>query len=579
VSSRRGILIIVVLIVLAAVVSLAGLLFIGLFSSPPPSVPANSALYFRVRAPFAEVEPDDVLSQFVNRPLTLRQTIEEIRKAKRDTRIKALVVVPETSGALWGQLQEVRDALLDFKSSGKPLTAFLEYGGAEEYFVATAADRIVMMPAGQLDLAGMASYELFFRGALDKLGVFPDLLHIGEYKTASNTFTEKTFTPAHKEMTTSLNHDWYEQLITAIAANRKKTDAEIRQAIDKGPFTAKEAQEAGLVDALSYEDQLDDTAPLQGTRRMNSLEYERVFVSMPQVETSGKIALLYAAGTIASGRSSFDGGSEVVGSDTFVEWLRKVRGDPGIRAVVVRIDSPGGSAIASEVMWRELMLTRDAKPLIVSMGDVAASGGYYIAAPANVIVAEPGTITGSIGVVTGKFVLGGTADKLGVGYGAVSEGKMAQVYSPFTPFSKEERAHLSDQMQSTYDLFVSRVAEGRKATNEKIDGIGKGRVWTGHQAKELGLVDELGGLDSAIKIAQQRAKLDLSRAVNLVIYPQKRTLFEALSDPLGSGSSMSARVLFKRPDLPTRMLESAAARLNLFHRGEMLTLMPNVFWK
>jgi protease-4 len=286
---------------------------------------------------------------------------------------------------------------------------------------------------------------------------------------------------------------------------------------------------------------------------------------------------LNAAGTIASGRSSFDGGAEVVGSDTFVEWLRKVRGDTGIRAVVVRIDSPGGSAIASEVMWRELMLTRDAKPLIVSMGDVAASGGYYIAAPAHVIVAEPGTITGSIGVVTGKFVLGGTADKLGIGYGAVSEGKMAQVYSPFTPFSKEERAHLSDQMQATYDLFVSRVAEGRKAPNEKIDSIGKGRVWTGNQAKELGLVDEIGGLDKAIQIARQRAKLDTSKAVNLVIYPPKRTLFEVLSDPLGTGTGMSMSLLFKRPDL--KMLESAAARLNLFHRGEMLTLMPNVFWR
>jgi len=577
VSSRRGILLIVILIVLAVVVSLGGLLFIGLFSTPAPSVPANAALYFRIRAPFAEVEPDDVLSQFVSRPLTLRQTIEEIRKAKRDARIKALVVIPQTAGALWGQLQEVRDALIDFKSTGKPVTAFMEYGGGEEYFLATAADRIVMMPAGQLDLAGMASYELFFRGSLDKLGVFPDLLHIGEYKTAANTFTEKTFTPAHKEMTESLNHDWYQQLITAIAANRKKTDAEIRQAIDKGPFTAKEAQEAGLIDALSYEDQLDDTPPIQGTRRMNSAEYERVFVSTPPAETAGKIALLYAAGTINSGRSTFDGGAEVVGSDTFVEWLRKVRGDPSVRAVVVRIDSPGGSAIASEVMWRELMLTRDAKPLIVSMGDVAASGGYYIAAPATVIVAEPGTITGSIGVVTGKFALGGTADKLGVGYGAVSEGKMAQIYSPFTPFSKEERAHLSDQMQSTYDLFVSRVAEGRKTTNEKIDAIGKGRVWTGHQAKDLGLVDELGGLDKAIQIARQRAKLDMSKAVNLVIYPPKRSLFEVLSDPLGGGVSMSASVLLKRPDL--RMLETAAARLNLFRRGEMLTLMPNVFWK
>jgi protease-4 len=262
------------------------------------------------------------------------------------------------------------------------------------------------MPGGQLDLTGLATYELFFRGSLDKLGIQPDLLHIGDYKTFSNTFTEKSFTKAHLEMTQSLNRDQYDELVRAIAAGRKRTVEEVRKAIDDGPFLADQAKQAGLVDAVAYEDQLDDDKPIAGTQRLEASTYSRVTVSLGVPVAGARIALLYATGSIASGSSSFDG-SGVIGSATFASWLRKVRIDPGVRAVVVRVDSPGGSAIASEAIWRELMLTREKMPVIVSMGDVAASGGYYIAAPAHVIVAEPGTLTGSIGVVTGKFVLDG----------------------------------------------------------------------------------------------------------------------------------------------------------------------------
>ena len=210
-SSRRGVLVVVLLIVFGTMASMALWLFVSLFATPPPpSVPANATLYLPIEAPFSELERNDVISQFVRVPPTLRQTLEAIRKAKLDTRVKTLVIMPGAAGALWGQLQEVREALEDFKTSKKPLTAFLESGGAQEYYLASAADRIVMMPAGQLDVSGLATYELFFRGTLDKLGVYPDLLHIGDYKTASNTFTEKTFTQAHREMYESLNRDWYE---------------------------------------------------------------------------------------------------------------------------------------------------------------------------------------------------------------------------------------------------------------------------------------------------------------------------------------------------------------------------------
>jgi protease-4 len=297
-------------------------------------------------------------------------------------------------------------------------------------------------------------------------------------------------------------------------------------------------------------------------------------VSLGTPAAGARIALLYATGAIASGASNFDG-SGVIGSDTFASWLRKVRIDPTVRAVVVRIDSPGGSAIASEAIWRELMLTREKLPLIVSMGDVAASGGYYIAAPAHVIVAEPGTLTGSIGVVTGKFVLDGTMDKLGVGTGSASDGKNAEIYSPFRPFTPPERARIEEQLHATYELFLSRVVDGRKSTRDKIDAVAQGRVWTGHQAQERGLVDEIGGLERALQIAKDKAKLPITQVVELTVYPQTKSFFEVLFDPLGSGSSSRLEAILPRGD--ARAIEAAASTLRLYRRGEPLMIMPNVF--
>jgi protease-4 len=577
VSARRGVIIVLSLIAIAVVISIAGTFLLLAGSAAPPSILSDSTLYMKVRAPFDEVDPLNLFSQFAtNATPTLRSTVDMIRKAKADSRVKTLVITPE-GGALWGQLQEVRAALVDFRTSGKPVTAYMEYGGPQEYFVASAADRVMMMPAGTLDLSGLATYELFFRGALDKIGIYPDLLHIGDYKTYSNTFTEKGFTPAHREMTQSLNHDWYDQLVTAIAEGRKRSQADIIQAIDGGPYLADGARQAGLIDAIGYEDQIDDQPPVKGTRRLEDRTYREVPMSSLGLGTGPRIALLYAAGTITSGASSFDGpGGLVLGSDTFSQWLRKVRVDPGIRAIVVRIDSPGGSAIASEVIWRELMLTKDIKPIIVSMGDVAASGGYYIALPADTIVAEPGTITGSIGVVTGKFVMKGTLDKLGIGQDAVSEGRFAELNSPFRPFSKEERARVEEQLRATYDLFVSRVAEGRKTTPAQIVRVAQGRVWTGRQAMDLKLVDRLGGLETAIQIAKQRARIDPTKDVELVVYPPRRSIYDLLANPFGATVESTFGALLRRPE--SRVVDALGSVLRLFRRGEPLTIMPDVFW-
>jgi protease IV len=578
VSARRGIAIVITLILVAVLVSAVGVLVLTLFVGTTPTIAANSTLDLKISAPMSEVEPSEVL-QFLGATPTLRSTVDTIRRAKTDSRIKALLVRPVAAGALWGQLQELHAAIEDFRTSGKPAVAFLESGDTGEYYVATAADHIVLMPAGQLDVSGLAYYELFFRGALDKIGVVPDLLHIGDYKTASNTFTEKGFTAAHREMTQALNRDWYDEFVRAVARGRKMTEAAARAVVDGGPYLADAALKAGLVDELGYDDQLDDAAPIKGTQVVSSSQYARSAPDDVSTASGGRIALLYAVGTIASGDSSFDAPTGLVlGSGTFTEWIRKVRVDPNIRAVVVRIDSPGGSAIASEVIWRELMLTRDVKPVVVSMGDVAASGGYYIAAPANAIVAEPGTLTGSIGVVTGKFVVEGGLEKLGINSATVSDGPFADIYSPFRPFSADERARVQEQMRTIYDLFVKRVADGRQQTAARIDAVAQGRVWTGHQARELGLVDELGGLDLAIRRAAERAKLDPSKRVNLVVYPAKRSIYDLLARELGGSTSASAAgasALLRRPDL--RAMQTAVSVLQLFRRGEPLAILPNVF--
>ena len=573
-SSRKGVFLVIFLILAGIAASVFGLVVLALMSGAPATVPANAALYLDISAPFAEIESSDVFSAFVEPKPTLRQTVSAIRRAKADTRVKALVIRPRGGGALWAQLQEIRAALDDFRAGGKPITAYLEFGGPQEYYLAAAADRVVMMPAGQLDVAGLAFYELFFRGTLDKIGVVPDLLHIGDYKSASNTFTEKGFTPAHREATQALNRDWYDELVRSIAKGRKQSEDAVRAALDGGPYLAEAAKKAGLVDALLYEDQLDDDAPIKGTQKIEYRPYTQAPGGSPAVATGGSIALLYAVGSIASGKSNFDG-SQVVGSDTFAEWLRKVRLDSGVRAVVVRIDSPGGSAIASEVIWREMMLTRAVKPVIVSMGDVAASGGYYMAAPAHSIVAQPGTLTGSIGVVTGKFAVQGALDKVGISTATVTDGRHADIYSPFRPFTGEERARIEEQMQTTYELFLKRVAEGRQAPVEKIDAVAQGRVWTGRQARERGLVDELGGLEDAIRIAKERARFEPGKEASLIVYPAKRSVFEVLSNPLGRGVASGLELLFHRAEV--RPIQSMVETFGRFRRGETLAIMPNVF--
>jgi protease-4 len=568
------------LILAAVAVSAAGLLFMGLAVGRGPLVSSNSTLLLEVTGDLQEAEPGGVLGQFFEAPPTVRSIVDALRKASVDRRVSSVIIRPTSNAALWGKVQEVRDAIIDFKKSKKPIIAYLEYGGDQSYYLASACDKVFLMPTASLDLTGMASYELFLRGALDKMGVFPDSIHVGDYKTASNTFTEHSFTPAHREMAQSLNTDLYEQLVAGLAEGRHRTAAEMRDLVDHGPFLPEDAVRAGLVDDLAYEDEIDDKVQL-GRGRTSTLrqrEYRSVGLNSLGLNRGPRIAVIYAVGMISSGASNDSPSGRVIGSDTMVEYLRKARADSSIRAIVIRIDSPGGSAVASDVIWREIMLTRERKPVIASMSDVAASGGYYIAMPAHAIVAQPATLTGSIGVVLLRFVIDGTFDKLGLNMETVKQGKYADLFSPVRPFTPDERKKVGELMQATYDAFVEKAAAGRHTTPERIDAIAQGRVWTGRQAKELGLVDELGGLSRALAIAKDRAKIAPGSEVELVVFPPKKSLFEVVSEPWGrSDSSATLSALLGAPN--ARAVDAVTAPLRLFRRGEPLTLMPNVFVK
>jgi protease-4 len=578
VAGRRGIWIVVIFIVFAIVVSVAGLVATALLVGRPTPIASNSSLILRVSGDLAEIEPGGLVGSLFEPPPTVRSVVDALRKAKVDRRITSVIIRPTSTAALWGKVQEVRDAIADFKTSKKPIIAYLEYGGEQEFYLASACDKVFLMPTASLDLTGMASYELFLRGALDKIGAYPDALHIEQYKTASNMFTEHTFTPAHKEMSQSLNRDLYDQLVKGIASGRQKSEADVRRLIEHGPFLPEDAVRSGLVDDVAYEDELDDKVNLgSGVRYVEHDDYRRVTGPSLGLDRGPRIAVLYAVGIIGSGESNYDSaGGEVVGSDTIVRYLRKARADGSIKAIVLRVDSPGGSALASDVIWREVQLTRTVKPVIASMSNVAASGGYYISMPANKIVAEPATLTGSIGVVMVKFVIDGTLKKLGMNMEGVSEGRYANLYSPVRPFDPEERAKVQEHMQATYDAFVEKAAAGRNTTPEKIDVVAQGRVWTGQQAKQHGLIDEIGGLTRALQLAKEEAKIGRDAEVEIVVYPPKKSFFEALADPFGSvESATTLSALFGLGD--RRAISTLSAPLRIFRRGEPLAIMPNVF--
>jgi protease-4 len=483
-------------------------------------------LSLRLEGDVPEQSAADLGSLFEQRPASLRTIVESLDRAARDPQISgAIVRVGPLPGAGWARIQELRSALSRFRAGGKPLYAHIEYCGNKEYYLATACSRVYALPTAILDVSGLSLEFLFLRGTLDKLGVEAEFEGVGRYKNAPNQYTERGFTAPHREQMESIAESLYQEYAAVLAKARSRTPEQAREILDGGPYDAKEALRVGLVDELLYRDQVEEKIEDAGTVTPGRyLRGEKSFF-----DGRPKLALVYAVGEIVPGASqSGPFGGAYAGSDTVGAALRQARDDNAIRAIVLRVDSPGGFGPAADVIWREVRLARKKKPVVVSMGDYAASGGYYIAMGADAIVAQPGTLTGSIGVFSGKFNMRGLYDKLGLSKDSVSRGRNASIYTDYRPWTDSERERIRAMNRAFYEDFLSRAAEGRGQSREAIDGVAQGRVWTGAEAVANRLADRLGGLREAIALAKEKAKIPAADEVSLVVLPAPKGLIETL---------------------------------------------------
>ncbi|MFG1999151.1 signal peptide peptidase SppA [Spirillospora sp. NPDC048911] len=525
-----------------------------------------------------ETPPADPLAAILSMRRThLRDVLDGLRRARADARVRALVV-KITGGVGLAMAQELREAVIAVREAGKLTVAWAEtFGeggrGTVPYYLASAFDKVYLQPTGEVGLTGIALEEPFFAGALEKLGVQPRFAKRHEYKTMANTFMEKGYTPEHEESSRRLVTSLGEQITTGIAAARDLPPDRVRELMDQGPLLAAEALEAKLVDRLGYRDEVyadvreevGDQAILRYVARYNRTH--ALSQRLPQPGRQDVVALINGHGPIRLGRSGRGGPlptqSAAMGSDTIGAALRAAVKDDRVKAIVFRVNSPGGSAVASDAIWREVILAGKAgKPVIVSMGNVAASGGYYVAMAADTIVAQPGTITGSIGVVVGKAVVNGLLDRIGVGLGTVAEGEHARMLSATKDFSESEWERINASLDQIYDDFTRKVAEGRGLSRERVHELARGRVWTGADAKEHGLVDELGGLDLALELARKKGGL----AADAPVRPYPHTSpFERLRPPESSEDRTAATARFDG----WGSLGGVAARLGLPAAGPL----------
>ncbi len=586
--TRKTVLIITGIVVALGVMVVIGaaLILAALRQSAPP-VRDNSVLVLRVGGPLPDYVPDDPLRKYFGGPdQSLSNLVLQFKKAKVDDRIKAVVLEIDMSGAGWGKAEEIRDAIADFRASGKSVYAYMEFGMNKEYYIATACNQIYMAPPGELFITGLAADVMFFRGSLDKLGIYPDIYQIGKYKSAGDMFTQKQMTDAHREFINSYIDDMFARYVDAIAKARGMSFDEAKAWIDDAPFGAEKAKQVGLIDASAYRDQLDkDLKSKFGYKENESLrvvrgaDYKKVPPESLGLNKGERIALIYATGSIGSGRSeNSPTGDQSIGSDTLVKALTDARDDNSIKAIVIRVDSPGGSGLASDIIWHAVESAKERKPVVVSMGDVAASGGYYIAAGANKIVAQPSTVTGSIGVLAGKPVMKGFYDWIGVSNEYVLRGKNAGLFRETEKFTPDERAKFEEWIKNTYyEDFIPKVAKGRNKEAAYVDSVAQGRVWTGSQGKERGLVDEFGGLDRAIEVAKQLANIPADKGVNRVILPYPRTFLQELLNTGGDGTSVEVQqqraVIAALPEDARRAFRFMRL-MDQMKNGQSMLLMP-----
>lgn len=544
------------LLLVGAVLVMAG--FASLMKGGAVSVKPDSTLVLKLDAQLQETPPNPIATELMGaKVLQMLEVHQALERAAKDDRIKSLLIDAGWFEGGFGKMQQLRDDVAKFKKSGKPVYAFFEAAGNGGYYLASCADKVYAPPSSSLLLTGLYAEVPFYRGGLEKIKVEPQFFHIGDYKSYSDTFMRKDMSDAQREAMDAILDSLFGQIVGGLAKDRKLTEEQVRAAVDRGMMSGPELKERGLVDDLWYFDQVEEELRKAngGTEAWHSIRMED-YVKDRRAEPAGgakAVGVVVASGAIISGEA--DGSSGNVGSDSLVKWLRKAGKDDAIKAVVLRVDSPGGSGLASDVMWRQIGLLRKSKPVVVSMSDVAASGGYYIAMGSDGIVAEPGTITGSIGVITGKFVMKGLWDWTGINYVTMKRGANADLMSSYNRWTPEQEQLIFSEMESFYKDFVTKASQGRGKSYDEVHAVAQGRIWSGQDALKIGLVDRLGGFDEAVAFAREKAKIGKDEPVRLEVWPRPQTLMEALFKT----DLQEVRTAMVASELPVPMQEIATA--------------------
>ncbi|GAB3906260.1 signal peptide peptidase SppA [Mucilaginibacter boryungensis] len=555
---------IILVLILVGIIASAG-------SDKTVDVDSNSILRIALTSPIAERTPSNPLAGLGflgldgEKAIGLNDILANIKKAKTDDNIKGIFI--DESYMLSGQAttEEIRNALIDFKKSGKFIIAYSEVYTQGAYYLASVADKVYINPKGIFEFSGFSQQITFLKGAMDKLGIEAQVIKVGTYKSAVEPYILNKMSDANREQVTSYLGSLYDHFLTGIGSARKiNKDSLFTIANNLRIQFPEDALKYKLVDGLKYKDEvINELKDRTSTKKKDDLhsvdiaEYTKTDVKADDDDKTSKnqIAIIYASGEINGG----EGNDNTIGSERVSKALRKARLDNKVKAVVLRVNSPGGSSLASDVIWREVKLTHDAKPIIVSMGDYAASGGYYISCAADSIIAEPNTVTGSIGIFA---ILPNMQklfnDKLGVTFDGVKTGKYADLGDVSRPLTPEERAILQNQVNRGYDDFTKHVADGRHKTQAYINSIGQGRVWTGAQAIKLGLVDRLGNINDAVASAAKKAKIT---DYKLVAYPDQKSIFNKFSAGLTA-------------EVKTRMLKSELGEnYNTYQQIKSITQM------
>jgi protease-4 len=545
----------------ALVLAFAAVRFAGSFAKRPVTVAEGSTLVLNLEGDVPERLPAEIPIPFLQSqtPLSVEQVWQTFRKAAADPRIDGILFEPRGLDIGWAKMEEIRSEIAQFKKSGKPIVTYLRGPSAREYYLASATDKIFLAPEDSLDLKGLRAESMYFKDTLDKLGVKADVIHAGKYKDAGDVLTQTSMSPETREVLNDILDQYYGDLIATVAEGRKKQPDAVRALIDKGPFLARDAAADGLIDSLGYEDQAvnEMQSRLKQTelKKVSSRAYLRA--SVPGLAGGRRIALVVGDGTITQGSGNETADDESFTESGFIKLLKQVEDDSSIDGVILRIDSPGGDAVASDNILHEAKNLSKKKPMVISMSDEAASGGYYVAVTGSPIIAYPNTLTGSIGVIFARFNLRGLFDKVGVSDQILSRGHYADIDSPYAPLSDDERQKITGQIDAFYHSFVSAVAEGRKKPFDQIEPLAQGRVWLGAQAKQNGLVDQLGGLDRAIEVLKQQAHMPASARITLVPYPGPRSVFDLLfRSRMGTDASAAVEMRLDKVfgHLPWQML-------------------------